>query len=121
MNLKFCPVLALARFLFFAPQTFAGKNSLFDRNSHYNRYSKIFAVVIEDNKQDLADLGVAAGDLGTPSARKGVETLVAAGCTVSPPIVSLCLRMGWSMGGSEGKKFKIGRGWGSSCWKTSQS
>ena len=30
---------------------------------------------------------------------RGVATLVAAGCTVSPPIVSICVRAGWVMGG----------------------
>ena len=36
--------------------------------------------------------------LGTHSARKGCITLVSAGCTVSPPMSSICLRACWSMG-----------------------
>ena len=43
-------------------------------------------------------MGVKPGDLGTHSVQKGVATMVAAGCTVSPPIVSLCLRVGWIVG-----------------------
>jgi len=43
-------------------------------------------------------LGVEAGDLGSHSARKGAATFVACGTTVSPPIVSICLRAGWSLG-----------------------
>ena len=51
----------------------------------------------------LRQLGVKPGGLGTHSVRKGVATMVAAGCTVSPPIVSLCLRVGWIMGGVKDK------------------
>ena len=51
-------------------------------------------------------MGVEPGDLGTHSCRKGVGTMVAAGCTVSPPIVSICVRAGWSMGGVKDKYLK---------------
>lgn len=44
-------------------------------------------------------LGINIGDLGTHSLRKGVATLIAAGCTVSPPITAICIRVGWAMGG----------------------
>ena len=40
---------------------------------------------------------------GATLAGKGVATMVAAGCTVSPPIVSLCLRAGWTLGGVKDK------------------
>ena len=39
-----------------------------------------------------------AGDLGSHSTRKGAITLVAAGCTVYPPMSSICLRACWIMG-----------------------
>ena len=38
-------------------------------------------------------------DFGSHSCRKGVATWVAAGCNVSPPVISLCLRAGWYLGG----------------------
>ena len=38
------------------------------------------------------------GDLGSRSTRKGSITLVCSGCTVSPPMSSICLRACWSMG-----------------------
>jgi len=38
-------------------------------------------------------------DFGSHSTCKGVATWVAGGCTVSPLIVALCLRVGWSLGG----------------------
>ena len=43
-------------------------------------------------------MGVEPGGLGTHSCRKGVRTMIAAECTVSPPIVSICVRAEWSMG-----------------------
>ena len=32
--------------------------------------------------------------------------MVASGCTVSPPIVSLCIRAGWTMGGVKDRYLK---------------
>ena len=46
----------------------------------------------KDLKDDLKEYGLTPEGLGSHSARKGVGTMVAAGCTVGPPIVSLCLR-----------------------------
>jgi len=51
----------------------------------------------------LKDIGVDCGDLGTHSARKGVATSVANGCTIGPPIIALCLRAGWKLGGVKEK------------------
>ena len=36
--------------------------------------------------------------LGSHSARKGVAILAGCGCTFSPPVASICLRTGWSIG-----------------------
>ena len=38
------------------------------------------------------------GFFGSHSIRKGAITIVATVCTVSPPMASICLRAGWSMG-----------------------
>ena len=62
--------------------------------------------MISDNKSELQQLGVEEGDLGTHSCRKGVSTMVAAGCAVSPPIVSICVRAGWVMGGVKDRYLK---------------
>ena len=86
-----CVVLALSRYLFTYPQLLKEDASLFQGSSQYNRYAKLFLAVISDNKEELQVLGVEEGDLGTHSCRKGVATMVAAGCTVSPPIVSICI------------------------------
>ena len=62
--------------------------------------------MISDNKEELQLLGVEEWDLYTHSCRKGVATIVAAGCTVSPPIVSICIRAGWVMGGVKDRYLK---------------
>ena len=80
-----CPVLALAKYLITYPSVLSGKVPLFEGSDPYNRYTKIFSKVIKDNMDELRHLGVSEGDLGTHSSRKGVATLVAAGCTASPP------------------------------------
>ena len=43
-------------------------------------------------------LGISPGDLGSHSARKGSSSHASSGTTVSPPMVSICLRAMWSMG-----------------------
>ena len=48
-------------------------------------------------------MGYEPGDLGIHSNRKGVATMIASGCTVSPPISPLCIRAGWVLGGSKDK------------------
>ena len=101
-----CLVLSLARYLFTYPQLLNENASLFQGKSQYNRYAKLFLQMISDNKAELQTLGVEEGDLGTHSCCKGVGTMVAAGCTVSPPIVSICVRAGWVMGGVKDRYLK---------------
>ena len=43
-------------------------------------------------------MGVEKNTLRTHSCRKGAITVVSTGCTVSPPIASICLRAGWTLG-----------------------
>mmetsp|Transcript_20744 Transcript_20744/g.31523 ORF Transcript_20744/g.31523 Transcript_20744/m.31523 type:complete len:642 (-) Transcript_20744:310-2235(-) len=107
-NPHICPFLALARFLFAFPDAFGGSRPLFEGSNSYSRYQKVFGDLLKSNEEEIRACGVEICDLGTHSGRKGVGTLVAAGCTVSPPIVSICLRMGWSLGGVLGRYFKHG-------------
>ena len=46
----------------------------------------------------LKTISTEIGNLGTNSCRKGVGTMVVAGCTPRPLIVSICVRGGWAMG-----------------------
>ena len=101
-----CVVLSLARYLFTYPQLLLNNTALFQGTSQYNRYAKLFSNMLKENEEELKNMGVEPGDLGTHSCRKGVGTMVAAGCTVSPPIVSICVRAGWAMGGVKDKYLK---------------
>jgi hypothetical protein len=93
-----CPVLAFARYLFCYTDVLRGDAPLFQGSAQYSRYSTRLAKTVgEMEAEDLE--GYEASDFGSHSARKGVATWVAGGCTVSPPIVALCLRAGWSLGG----------------------
>ena len=65
---------------------------------YYDRFIKTFHRVIEDNIDDFKYLGVQEHTLGSHSCRKGGITLLSTGCTASPPMASICLRAGWSMG-----------------------
>ena len=92
-------LLALSRYIFTYPQLIKEDASLFQGTSQYNRYAKLFLAVIHDNKEELQMVGVEDGDFGTDVYRKGVATMVGAGCKFSSPIVSICVRAGWVMGG----------------------
>ena len=50
-------------------------------------------------RQMLRDHGVPFEDIGTHSYRKGSATYAASGSTAAPPIVAICLRAGWKLGG----------------------
>ena len=98
-----CVVLALANYCLTYQEVLIRGAPLFEGMSQYDRYAKAFRVFTSTHAERLRDLGVKPGDLGTHSSRKGVATMVAAGCTVLPPIVSLCIRVGWIMGGLKDK------------------
>ena len=98
-----CPVLSLARYFFAYPEVLKGDMPLFDGSSQYHRYHKIFSTLIKSLQPELREFVYVPGDLGSHSCRKGVATLIASGCTVSPPISSLCIRAGWVMGGMKDK------------------
>jgi len=108
-----CPVLALATYLFSNPgltdvcgdvdDMDGNKNGsssrLFPGSDQYGRFMACLHRVIENNLEEFLLLGIKEpGDLGSHSARKGASSFASAGSTVSPPMVSICLRAMWSMG-----------------------
>ena len=103
-----CPVLAMARYLFMYPESLLGTRKVFEGSNTYSRYCKQYRSFLFKHAKEIKDLGQDAAELGTHSARKGVGSLVASGCTISPPIVAICLRMGWALGGVLGKYLKHG-------------
>jgi len=94
-----CPVLALSRYLLSFPEKINPTSPLLSGPEQYNRYAKILLDVVHELGDELKEMGISPSDIGTHSIRKGVATAVSAGCTVSPPLVSLCLRAGWVLGG----------------------
>ena len=62
-----------------------------------------FSKLLLNQEDAVTGIGVKICDLCTHSCRNGVATMVATGCTVSPPIVSICVRVGWVMGGVNDK------------------
>ncbi|MEM7283659.1 MAG: hypothetical protein AAF438_18745, partial [Pseudomonadota bacterium] len=93
-----CPVLALAKYLFAHPDLMKANGLLFPGADQYGRFIKIFHRVISQAEDKFLSLGVKKHMLGSHSIRKGAITLVSTGCTVSPPLSSICLRAGWSLG-----------------------
>ena len=69
-----------------------------------------FSKLLLNQEDAVTGIGVKICDLGTHSCRDGVATMVATGCTVSPPIVSICVRVGWVMVGVKDKYPKIESG-----------
>ena len=105
-----CPVLALARYFICNLEKLKDGKPLFAgaSKSVYNRYSDRFNKLVVELDSQLSDMGYELGDLGTHSSRKGVASMIAAGCTVSPPIISICIRAGWAMGGVKDKYLLYG-------------
>jgi len=112
-----CPVLALATYVFANPGLTNVENSfgerigeddadgrnpsggrLFPGGDQYGRFMDCLRRIIEHHEDVFLPLGVRPGDLGSHSARKGACSFAAAGSTVCPPMVSICLRAMWSMG-----------------------
>lgn len=73
-----------------------GCMTLFPGQNQYDRFIKAFKKVICENKELYHRYGIEDGDLGSHSAWKGSCSFTSAGSTVSPPIVSICLRAMWT-------------------------
>ena len=98
LNPFICPILALTRYVFCNPSVLNGSCKLFESTDPYQRYSKALRRILEANESTFEGMGVDIDDIGSHSARKGSATRCSTGCTVSPPMASICLRAGWSMG-----------------------
>ena len=105
-----CPVLGLATYVFANPgltnvEKFTETDEegnpsgrLFPGGDQYGRFMDCLRRIIANNADEFLHLGIRPGDLGSHSARKGACSYASAGSTVSPPMVSICLRAMWSMG-----------------------
>ena len=105
-----CPILGLSTYLFANPGLTNVENftetdgdgnpsgRLFPGGDQYGRFMDCLRRIIDSNEDEFLQLGIRPGDLGSHSARKGACSFASAGSTVSPPMVSICLRAMWSMG-----------------------
>ena len=101
-----CPVHSLAVYLFTNPPLLCGDCKLFPGKRQYNRYTDIISRLIADNLDHLAQFGN-VHNLGAHSIRKGAATYACSGTTVSPSIVAICLRAGWSIAGAKERYLKF--------------
>jgi hypothetical protein len=105
-----CPVLGLATYVFANPGLTNVENftetegdgnpssRLFPGGDQYGRFMDCLRRIIVSNEDEFLQLDIRPGDLGYHSSRKGARSFASAGSTVSPPMVSICLRAMWSMG-----------------------
>ena len=80
------------------PGILMGNNKLFESNDPYQWFSRVLCKVLDANKDVFSNMGVDINYIGCHSPRKGAATRAETGATVSPPMASICLRDGWSMG-----------------------
>ena len=118
-NPEICAVLALACYIFSNPGIFSAADveedevvevegggvgnqkkggQLFPGGNQYDRFMECLHRIVGKYPQVFLGLGISPGDLGSHSARKGASSHACSGSTVSPPMVSICLRAMWSMG-----------------------
>ena len=101
-----CPVHALSIYLFTNPHLFNSVSKLFPGDSQYRHYTNILMKRIEEHQEDLSTFGSVA-NLGSHSIRKGSASFAASGSTVSPSIVSICMRAGWTISGAKERYLKF--------------
>ena len=94
MKPEICPVLALAKYLFSNPSILSSDGKLFPGGNQYSRFMKSFRRALVRQMEEIKKLGGDIQYLGSHTARKGATTLAAWGFTVSPPMVSICIRAG---------------------------
>ena len=67
---------------------------LFEGKSRYTQYSTGLTELFKQLDKHSTRLCFEVGDIGYPSCRKGVATMVDAVFTFNPPIVALCIQAG---------------------------
>ena len=93
-----CPIRAMASYFLTFPQILQDGKDLFPGESQHTRFHDILLKLIHNNEDEYFQIGVSAQDIGTHSVRKGAATYCCAGVHPGPPVISVCLRAGWSVG-----------------------
>ena len=93
-----CPLRALAFYLLVFPFIFVDGNKLFPRKYQKKRFNTCLQRVTKSNSHQYETLHVVPKELWSRSICKGAATYCYAGVHHGPPIISVCLRAGWTVG-----------------------
>lgn len=75
-----------------------------DSPSEEEEEREVYVFSVDDQRRiafrkRLDDLGIPYDEISTHSYRKGAASYTASGSTAAPPIIAICLRAGWKLGG----------------------
>jgi integrase len=95
---EICAVHAFGRFRL----AFSGKNEgyLFEGAAQYDRFRKLLQRVVQEHSIEIIAMGVDPKNLGVHSIRKGAATYCSNGTTAGVSFSAVCVRAGWSIGGT---------------------
>jgi len=93
-----CPIRALSAYCLAFPQVIIDGGKLFPGSEQKSRFGKCLHRIFNNNRDLYLSYHVDPQELGTHSIRKGAATYCCAGVHPGPPVVSVCLRAGWTIG-----------------------
>ena len=93
-----CPLRALSSYLLRYPNILMEHHKLFPGKDQKKRFNRLLNEVFVEHEDKYQANGDDVSDLGSHSIRKGGATYCCAAANPAPPIVSVCLRAGWSLG-----------------------
>ena len=74
--------------------------------SQYEIFNNIVNDVVKIHRNKFIALGISPEGSGMHLIWKCAATFVTTGCTVSPPMESMCLRENWTLGGVKDRYIK---------------
>ena len=98
INPTICPIHALASYLFLFPEIATESNKIFPGSKQRGRFNRLLHDFLVRHKDTYLQHGEDSTLLGTHSIRKGAARYCCTGTSHGPPVVSVCLRAGWSLG-----------------------
>ena len=93
-----CPIRALACYLLMFPDIVSEGKKLFPGSDQKSRFNRLFHATLMKNYETYLSNGFMPPEIGTHSIRKGAATYCTTGVIPGPPVVSVCLRAGWTLG-----------------------
>ena len=93
-----CPICVLGAYCLAFPEVVIAGGKLFPGSEQKSRFGKCLHRIFKSNRDLYLSQHVDPEELGTHSIRKGAATYCCAGVHPSPPVDSVCLRAGWTIG-----------------------